>query len=69
MDTKKCGTELDHCVTAVGYDLSGSKAYAIIKNSWNTDWGNKGYILLARNIPESHGQCGIALQPSVPTLD
>jgi len=38
--------ELDHCVQLVGYDSTASTPYYIVRNSWNTDWGNKGYIWL-----------------------
>lgn len=33
----------DHCMSAVGYgyDAAG-KPYAIVRNSWGADWGNKG---------------------------
>jgi len=38
--------QLDHCVQAVGFDTSASTPYWIVRNSWGTDWGLKGYILL-----------------------
>jgi C1A family cysteine protease len=64
----ECGTELDHGVLLVGWgNLNGSK-YWKVKNSWGNSWGLDGYILMARDIDQSHGQCGIAMQPSVPTI-
>jgi C1A family cysteine protease len=33
---KSCGTQLDHCVQAVGYNAN--KGYWVVRNSWNTDW-------------------------------
>jgi len=38
--------ELDHCVQAVGYDLSGSTPFWSVRNSWGTSWGEDGYIRL-----------------------
>jgi len=43
---------LDHCVQLVGYDTTGvtpeSKGlpYWMIRNSWGSDWGMNGYILV-----------------------
>jgi len=39
-----CGTSLDHCVMAVGFDTTGSTPYWIVRNSWGTDWGMNGYL-------------------------
>jgi cathepsin L len=63
-----CGTQLDHGVLAVGFGSSGGKAYWKVKNSWGSSWGDKGYIMLAKDISSSHGQCGIAMQASYPVF-
>jgi len=64
----KCGTNLDHGVLAVGYGTTSGKAYWKVKNSWGASWGDKGYIMMARGTAGEKGQCGIAMQPSYPTM-
>ncbi|XP_011158926.2 cathepsin O [Solenopsis invicta] len=51
---------LNHAVQIVGYDRGASIPHYIIKNSWGTSFGNKGYIYIAigKNL------CGIANQVS-----
>jgi cathepsin L len=54
-------TDLNHAMTIVGYgtDEHGTK-YWLMKNSWGTDWGDNGYVKIARDVPYSTGLCGLA---------
>jgi len=64
-----CGTNLDHGVLTVGYGEEDGVKYWIVKNSWGQAWGESGYIRIGRSESESSdGVCGIAMQPSFPTL-
>ena len=65
-----CGFELDHGVLLIGYgyDKTYNMDYWIIKNSWSESWGENGYIRIQRNIDDSRGLCGIAMDPSVPIV-
>jgi len=67
--TASCGNALDHGVLAVGYGRLGSLDYYKIKNSWGTDWGMNGFILLGRG-PQygAGGQCGVQMDPSYPVI-
>merc|ERR1711991_857166 len=42
----QCGTQIDHCVQAVGYNTEGATPYWIVRNGWATSWGIEGYIYL-----------------------
>lgn len=56
-----CGTEINHVVLVVGYNSAGG--YWIIKNSWYSTWGDKGYLYLP--MLDGAGACGLL---SVPPL-
>ena len=62
-----CGTQLDHAVLAVGYGTEDGQDYWLVKNSWDTTWGDNGYIKLGMN--DTTGTCGVQMGPSFPTAD
>ena len=66
--TGKCGTELDHGVTLVGYgrDEEEGLDYWILRNSWGDAWGEGGYILLERGNRKPEGKCGVNMMASFP---
>lgn len=53
-----CPTNIDHAIVAVGYGYEGTQGYYIVRNSWNTTWGDAGYIKLGMADGEA-GVCGI----------
>jgi len=66
--SKACGTQLDHGVLIVGYGVEDSQKYWIVKNSWGATWGDSGYIMMAKDVASKSGTCGLAMQPSYPTV-
>ena len=67
---KRCNPEgLNHGVLLVGFgeEKKGGEVqkYWIIKNSWGTKWGEKGYIRLERGT----GMCGVNTNVSTATIN
>jgi cathepsin L len=48
---------VDHAVACVGYGVSASTEFWIVKNSWGTKWGESGYMRMVRG----KNMCGIAI--------
>jgi C1A family cysteine protease len=59
-----CGKQLDHCVEAEGYNTGSSTPYWIIRNSWGTSWGQKGYM----NLQYGKDACGVAQEATQVTI-
>lgn len=69
LTSSSCGTNLDHGVLIVGYGTENGQDYWLVKNSWGTSWGDKGYVKIARSSSTNDaGICGIAMDPSFPTV-
>jgi C1A family cysteine protease len=67
LNSKACGTNLDHGIVAVGYGVDPSKGpYYMVRNSWGSSWGMKGYINIA--IVDGPGICGIQMEPVYPNF-
>jgi len=56
---------LDHAVLVVGYGGKDQEKYWLVKNSWGPDWGDSGYIKIAR---EEDNMCGVASEASYPLI-
>ena len=59
---KSCPGRIDHCVQAVGYSTEGN--YWIVRNSWNTNWGEDGFI----RVEMGDNLCHIADDVTFPTF-
>lgn len=69
LTSSSCGTNLDHGVLVVGYGTENGQDYWLVKNSWGTSWGDKGYVKIARTSSTNDpGVCGIAMDPSFPSV-
>jgi KDEL-tailed cysteine endopeptidase len=64
-----CYTSLDHGVLIAGYGEENGIKYWLVKNSWGTSWGDKGYVKIQRSDSTNDpGICGIAMMPSFPIV-
>lgn len=67
MTSSSCSSsafKLDHAIQLVGYNADASTPYWIVRNSWDTTWGNDGYIYLEMGT----NTCGIADKAAMVTL-
>nr|BAN20095.1 cathepsin L [Riptortus pedestris] len=56
---------LNHAILIVGYGTEDGLDYWLVKNSWGPNWGDEGYVKMARN---RNNNCGIARITSYPLV-
>ena len=61
-----CGVFMNHCTDVVGWGIEGDVEFWIMRNSWGTSWGEKGYMRL--EIIKGAGVCGIHKQAQYPIV-
>jgi len=69
MDTQ-CGAGINHAVLLVGYDHDDelNQDYWLVRNSWDTLWGEKGYFRYKRDDNLGPGVCNILTLGSYPIM-
>lgn len=65
---QRCRTDyLSHAITVVGYGtMSNGQDYWLVRNSWGANWGDNGYIYMARN---QNNHCGVATRAVYPIVN
>ncbi|XP_043577534.1 procathepsin L-like [Chiloscyllium plagiosum] len=64
-DDADCNNKrVDHAVVLIGYVDAPSSSYWIIKNSWGTSWGEKGYMRMIKG----KNMCRINYSASYPII-
>merc|ERR1712226_1696832 len=68
MSSSQCGSMAadyqDHCVMATGFNTTAPTPYWIVRNSWSSTWGEKGYIYLEYD----KNTCGLADDATIPQV-
>ena len=67
ISSTSCGTTINHAVNLIGYGTENGKAYWLLKNSWGTTWGERGYFKVLRTNTKDAGICGMLSLSSYPT--
>lgn len=57
--TGPCSSAINHALVAIGYgyDDETEQEYTILRNSWDTTWGESGYMRIAMGEEAVGGTC------------
>uniref|UniRef100_A0A915HQG6 Peptidase C1A papain C-terminal domain-containing protein n=1 Tax=Romanomermis culicivorax TaxID=13658 RepID=A0A915HQG6_ROMCU len=56
LSAHQCSKNQNHAVLIVGYDFTGPVPFYVIKNSWGTKWGDRGFL----RLEAGRNTCGVA---------
>jgi len=60
-----CNTHANHAVTVIGYGKLNDRKYWLVRNSWGSGWGDKGYVKMDR---EKNNMCYISQYSHYPKV-
>jgi xylem cysteine proteinase len=63
-----CSDQTNHAISIVGYgdEWKTGQDFWLVRNTFGTDWGEKGYIRMDRNVQRTTGLCGICTVANFP---
>ncbi|CAA7403801.1 unnamed protein product [Spirodela intermedia] len=64
----KCQIKTNHAMVVIGYGSENGQDYWLIKNTWGFNWGEHGYVKMARNINSKKGLCGLMTHAVYPII-
>jgi len=62
----ECFQGINHAMVAVGFGNEDGKLFFRLKNTWGTEWGEKGYMRIDRKAGNGKGICEITQQARYP---
>ena len=63
------GSDLDHGVLLVGYGTDNGVDYWLVRNSWGSGWGMRGYFKVLREMNKrGPGVTGLQMMASYPIM-
>ena len=61
--------KIEYRRNVVGFGKENGEKYWLVKNSWSEQWGDQGYIKMARDRDNHCGIASYAVYPIVTSID